>query len=406
MKILDRKRKKIVLGISGGIASYKAIELIRELQKKGYINIETILTENGSKFVTPITFEAITGNKPYLDVFEQDRALSHIKVVEDADVFAIVPATANTIAKMATGIADNFLTTAYLACNAKVLVAPSMNEIMYLSKPVMRNIKILKDDGAIVLEPVEGYLACGLVGKGRLTDPKTIADYIDFYSFRKKEGLLFGKKILITSGGTEEEIDPVRTVTNRSTGKMGKAMAEIFSLLGADVQIIAARSEVAYPEYCKIVNVKTAQEMKEVVFECADDFDCVVMAAAVSDFTPSQSSSIKIKKTEGTDSLVMSFKKTYDILQGLGNKYGNMKIIVGFAAETDNIVENALIKVDKKNVAFIVANQVGTKNSGFGTDESTAFIVGKNKKVEELGQLSKQDIAIKIALKISEELNN
>lgn len=401
---LNRKDKKIVIGVSGGIATYKTIELIRELQKKGYENIETIMTEGGSKFVTPLTFEAITGKIPYMDTFEDGRALAHIKVVENADIFVIAPATANIISKLATGIADNFLTTAYLACTSPVLIAPSMNENMYLSKSIRRNLNTLLEDGVHVLEPEDGYLACGTMGKGRLAEPSMIAELADYHIFRRKERLLHGKKILITSGGTEEELDPVRTVTNRSTGKMGKAMAEVFSLLGAEVDIIAANSQVKYPPYCNTRKVKSADEMREAVFEVADGFDCIVMAAAVSDFTPSKKSTIKIKKTEDSDSMLINFRKTFDILKGLGFKYGDTKLIVGFAAETDNIIENALKKVESKNISFIIANQVGTENSGFGTDSSNAFIVDKTRKIQELGQIDKNELSLKIAIKISEAM--
>lgn len=400
MDNLSKKEKKIVIGVSGGVACYKAIEVIRELQNKGYSNIETILTENASKFVSPITFEAISGNVPYVDTFENERALSHIKVVENADVFLIVPATANTIAKLSTGIADNFLTTAYLASTSKVILAPSMNEHMYLSKANLRNIKRLKEDGVIVIEPEDGYLACGMVGKGRLAKVKDIVELTEFYAFRKKERILSGYKILITSGGTEEEIDPVRTITNKSTGKMGLALAETCSLLGAEVEIISGNCQVEYPVYCKTTFVKSAAEMKDEVFKKADNFHGVIMAAAVSDFSPSKTSPIKIKKTEDSDNMILNFHKTEDILKNLGFKYGDTKVIVGFAAETDNIVENAIKKVESKNVSFILANQVGVKDSGFGTDNSNCFIVERNRKVKELGNISKYEIAFEIAKKI------
>ncbi len=399
---LNRKNKKIVIGVSGGIAAYKSIEIIRLLQKKGYENIDTILTENGAKFVTPLTFEAITGKTPYLDTFENSKALSHIEVVKDADAFLIVPATANTIGKMANGIVDNFLTTAYLASKSPVLIAPSMNETMYLSKPVMRNLNTLEKDGAIIIEPESGYLACGITGKGRLADLNHIVEMTDFAVFRRKERMLHNLNILITSGGTEEFIDPVRTITNKSTGKMGKALAETLSLLGANVTIVSARCDVTYPSYCNLIKVTTAEQMKDKVFEISNNFDVIIMAAAVSDFTPSTKSTIKIKKTSDSDSLVMSFKKTFDILKGLGTKYGNSKVIVGFAAETDNVLENALKKIEDKNASFIVANLVGTDKSGFGTNESEAYIIDKNKQTKTLGTVSKSDLAYEIACKIKE----
>ena len=360
----------ILIGVSSGIACYKSIEVIRELQKRGFQNIETVLTENTVNFLSPNLFEAITGKKPYIDVFEGGRLLSHINAVHRKNVFAILPATANTIAKLANGIADDFLSTCYLAFKGKTLVFPSMNSNMYEHPATRRNLERLKDDGCIVIEPESGYLACGYEGKGRLPDIQTIADYIELYSLRKT--VLSGKKVLITSGGTVEPIDSVRVITNRSSGAMGRELAKAFALSGADVTVITGNYTVRYPSYCRIIEVETVEEMYREVKNEFEKSDVLVMAAAVSDFKVKNYSSKKIKKTE---SLSIELEQTVDILESIGKQKEN-KLLVGYAAETENLSENALKKLKRKNLDLIVANRVGG-NQGFGERHLEGVIIDK-----------------------------
>ncbi len=387
----------ILIGVSSGIACYKSVEVIRELQKRGFQNIETVLTKNTVNFLSPNLFEAITGKKPYLDVFEEGRLLSHIKSVEDKNVFAILPATANIIAKLANGIADDFLSTCYLAFKGKTLVFPSMNSNMFEHPTTRRNLERLKEDGCVVIEPESGYLACGYEGKGRLPSVQVIADYIEFFALRKTT--LSGKRILITSGGTVEPIDSVRVLTNRSSGAMGRELAKAFALSGADVTIITGNHTVRYPSYCKIVEVETVEEMHREVSKEFNESDVLVMAAAVSDFKVKNYSPAKIKKTE---SLTIEFEKTVDILESIGKNKGE-KIIVGYAAETESLYENALKKLKKKNLDLVVANMVG-ENEGFGERQLEGVIIDKKGNKYEFSN-EKQLVAERIVSIVGKLLN-
>ena len=409
----------ILIGVSSGIACYKSIEVIRELQKRGYNNIETVLTKNTVNFLSPNLFEAITGKKPYIDVFEGGRLLSHIKAVEDKRVFAILPATANTIGKLANGIADDFLTTCYLAFKGNTLIFPSMNANMYEHKSTQRNLSQLKRDGCYVVSPEEGYLACGYEGKGRLPDVKSIADYIELFA-HLKDGKAFslyedgdvnlnrvnpsdpllGKRVLITSGGTVEPIDSVRVITNRSSGKMGMELARFFSFSGARVKVITGNHTVRYPAYAEVIKVKTVDEMFENVMANFNQSDIVIMAAAVSDFKVKNYSSKKIKKK---DRYTLELEKTVDILETLG-KTKKHQILIGFAAETDNLLENAESKLKKKNADLIVANLVG-ENSGFGDRELNGYFIFRDGRKEEFS-LSKSETAKRIADIVIKELLN
>ncbi len=387
----------ILIGVSSGIACYKSVEVIRELQKRGFQNIETVLTKNTVNFLSPNLFEAITGKKPYLDVFEEGRLLSHIKSVEDKNVFAIVPATANIIAKLANGIADDFLSTCYLAFKGKTLVFPSMNSNMFEHPATRRNLERLKEDGCVVIEPESGYLACGYEGKGRLPDIKTIADYIELFALRKTT--LSRKRILITSGGTVEPIDSVRVLTNRSSGAMGRELSKAFALSGADVTIITGNHTVRYPSYCKTIEVKTVEEMYREVSKEFNESDVLIMAAAVSDFKVKNYSPVKIKKT---GSLTIEFEKTVDILESIGKNKG-VKIIVGFAAETENLYENALKKLKRKNLDLIIANRVG-ENEGFGERQLEGVILDKKGNKYEFAN-EKQQVAERIVSIVGKLLN-
>ena len=370
MKLLDCNAG-ILIGVSSGIACYKSIEVIRELQKRGYKNIETVLTKNTVNFLSPSLFEAITGKKPYIDVFEEGRLLSHISVVEDKKVFAIVPATANIIGKLANGIADDFLSTCYLAFKGQTLIFPSMNANMYSHAATQRNLETLKKDGCVVIEPDSGYLACGYEGKGRLPGIKTVVDFIELYA--NKRDTLKGKRVLITSGGTVEPIDSVRVITNRSSGTMGKALAKAFALSGAEVTVITGNHSVEYPSYTQVIKVNTVDEMYREVNKLYHSSHIVVMAAAVSDFKVKNYSEGKIKKK---DKLILELEKTIDILETLGKKKNN-QILIGFAAETDNLLENSKDKLKRKNADLIVANKVG-ENEGFGDKDLKGYFVFKS----------------------------
>ena len=398
MKLSRRTDQRIVIAVSGGIAAYKTVGVIRELQKRGYRDIETILTKNATRFVTTVTLGAISGKVPYTDTFESGRALSHISLVQPCGILAVVPATANILGKFAGGIADDFLSTAYLACTGPVLVVPSMNAEMYRHPATTRNLEQLKRDGVHVLDPDAGYLACGTEGPGRMPDSETVADMIEQVLHRHIGGPLSGKKVLIASGGTAEPIDPVRTITNRSTGRMGKALATAFSLAGADVEIVAGTGTVRYPAYCRQVNVSTASEMAEAVLKMAENADIVIMAAAVADYTPTTPFQEKKKKDAGT--LNLELKPTKDILKTLGARYHGEKILVGFAAETSDVEAYAWKKLAEKKADLIVGNLVGVPDSGFGADTSRAVLVTADGKPDRYEKTGKEQLAFIIAEKV------
>jgi len=390
--------QRIVIAISGGIAAYKTVGVIRELQKRGYDDIETILTDNATRFVTPTTLGAITGKVPYTDTFESGRALSHISLVQPCGILAVIPATANILAKFAGGIADDFLSTAYLACTGPVLVAPSMNTEMYRHPATMRNLAQLRKDGVHVLDPDAGYLACGTEGPGRMPDAEIVADMVEFVIHRHTRGPLSGKKVLISSGGTSEPIDPVRSITNRSSGRMGKALATAFALAGADVEIVGGTGNTRYPVYCRQTAVETASEMMSAVMEKATVADVIVMAAAVADYTPETVLTEKKKKAERK--LHLNLKPTEDILKTLGTRYSGKKILVGFAAETSNVMEYAKKKLAEKKADLIVGNLVGVPDSGFGVETSRAVLVQRDGTSDAYEKINKKQLAFYIMEKV------
>lgn len=349
--------------------------------------------------MTPVTVGAITGKVPCTDTFESGRALSHISLVQPCGILAVVPATANILAKFAGGIADDFLSTAYLACTGPVLVAPSMNTEMYRHPATARNLAQLKKDGIHVLDPDAGYLACGTEGPGRVADTEIVADMIEHVLHRHIGGPLSGKKILIASGGTAEPVDPVRTITNRSTGRMGKALATAFALAGAEVEIIAGTGTVRYPAYCPRTIAETASEMMNAVMEKAPGADIVVMAAAVADYTPATALHEKKKKSE--DNLQLELKPTIDILRTLGTRYEGEKILVGFAAETSNVGEYTKKKMMEKKADLIVGNLVGVADSGFGVETSRAILVQKDGATDSYEKISKEQLAFHIVEKVA-----
>ncbi|MEW6607154.1 MAG: bifunctional phosphopantothenoylcysteine decarboxylase/phosphopantothenate--cysteine ligase CoaBC [bacterium] len=385
--------KNIILGITGSIAAYKSAEITSQLVKLG-ANITVIMTKSAIQFISPLTLQTISKNKVITDLFEipASSGVEHITLVDKADIFLIAPATANIIGKIACGIADDFLTTFALACHCPILIAPAMNEKMYLNPMVQVNIKKLKSYGIQFIEPEEGILACGEKGLGRLARVDKILTGID--SILNSSSLLKGKKILVTAGGTREPIDPIRYIGNRSSGKMGYALALAAKEFGAEVTLISAPTQLEPPQGVKTIFVETALQMQDEVLKAFPEVDVVISAAAVADFSPVQVAPQKIKKT--TSSLSLELKKTPDILAELGKKKKD-KILIGFAAESENLILNAKKKLKEKNLDLIVVNDIKT---GFGQDTNQVTIITRDDRIEELPLLPKKEIARRILAEI------
>lgn len=389
------KGKKIVLGICGGIAAYKMPELVRLLVKGGYY-VRVAMTKNALQFVSPFTLEVLSGNKVIWDMFSQEKEMEHIVWAQDSDLIVIAPATANIIGKIAHGIADDFLSTLVLAATSKILICPAMNTQMLMNPVVQENLSILRKRGFLILEPEYGQLACGTVGTGRLPEVEVIFEEIED-SVTPKD--LTGLKILVTAGPTREPIDPVRYITNRSSGKMGYAIAKMAKRRGAEVILISGPTNLSPPtgKNIKVHWVETAEQMREKVLESWSDCDVIIKAAAVVDFGVEKPSSSKIKKDRA--SMELKLKRNPDILAELGSKKGE-KIIVGFAAETEDLIENALEKLKKKNLDMIVANDVSRKDAGFGTDTNAAILLCKDGTRQQTGLIKKDELANLILDKI------
>jgi len=387
MKI-ELKNKNIVLGVCGGIAAYKSVELLRRLKKEA-ANVRVIMTENAQWFVGPVTFEALSGHPVCINLFENgdDATISHIQWAEEADAVVIAPATANIIGKLAGGIADDALSTFLLAVTTPVLVCPSMNTNMYLSPPMQRNIQTIKTDGLIVLEPAAGELACGTEGPGRLPEPEFILDRLKACLTPKD---LKGKKILVTAGPTREPIDPVRFISNPSSGKMGYAIARAAEQRGADVVMVSGPVDLPTPFDIEVIKVETAQEMAETVFSNMKDIDIMIMTAAVSDYRPKAQASQKIKKVK--EELVLDLTRNQDILKELGAKK-TTQFLVGFAAETERLEEHAGQKLKEKNLDIIIGNLVGSPTSGFQAETNQVTIFYKDGSKEPLPLMKKDEVA-------------
>lgn len=395
------QNKRILLCVTGGIAAYKAVALTSKLTQL-HTQVKVIMSEHATKFVTPLTFQAISRNPVYIDTFNEidPEKIAHIDLAEWADVIVIAPATANIIGKLAHGIADDMMTTTLLATTKPVFLAPSMNVHMYLHPAVQENMEILASRGYEFIEPGEGYLACGYVGKGRMAEPEEIIDHlIRFFSSQKT--ILQGKRILITAGPTRERIDPVRYITNFSSGKMGYALAEEAVKLGADVILVSGPVSLAPPARVKVLQVESAQQMYETVLAHFPETDIIIKTAAVADYRPKSVASQKLKKK--TDTLVIELKKTVDILAELG-KRKNQQFLVGFAAETENIEENAKEKLRKKNLDLIVVNDVTQEGAGFGVDTNIVTIYRKNGTKLALPKMSKTRVARVILEEIATSL--
>lgn len=397
------KGKKIVLGVTGGIAVYKAVDLVSRLRKQG-AEVRVIMTEHAQNFVTPLTFKEISGNKVATSMWEsnQEFNVEHIALANWADAFLVAPATANILAKMACGIADDLLSTTLLAAQAPIIVCPAMNTGMYENPVTQQNIQKLADLGVTVMPPAVGVLACGTSGAGRLPEPQQIVEFVSAF-FAKREGDMRGLKVLVTAAGTREPIDPVRFVGNRSSGKMGYAVAQMAAERGAEVLLISGPSALDIPANVKGIKVETTNEMLEACLNAYDQVDIVIKAAAVADYRPRDVADQKIKK-KTDDALTVVMDKNPDILKTLGGKKTH-QVLIGFAAETQNLLANASEKIIKKNLDMIVANDVTAAGAGFNTDTNIVKLLYPNGEVLALEQMPKVAVANVIldqALKIKE----
>lgn len=389
--------KTVVLGVSGGIAAYKACDIVSKLRKED-INVNVIMTKHAAEFVSALTFQSLSQNSVAVDMFDQveNWDIEHISLAKKADVFLIAPATANIIGKIANGIADDMLSTTVMATKAPVLIAPAMNTNMYENTITQTNISKLKSLDYKFIEPGYGRLACGDIGQGKLADTDLIVDSVKFLLDRSNE--LKGKNVLVTAGPTQESIDPVRFISNRSTGKMGYALAYEAALMGAKVTLITGPTKLEIPYGMhEVIYIKSAAEMYEAVIDRFDNIDIVIKAAAVADYKPKYVSDSKIKKSDSDLSLELDRNK--DILFELGKRKTN-QILVGFAAETNDLLENAKKKLTKKNLDFIVANDLKQEGAGFATDTNIAKLIFSNGKIEELPIMTKKELSKRIYDKI------
>lgn len=386
------KGKTVLLGVTGGIAAYKIANLASALVKL-HADVNVIMTQNATNFINPITFESLTGNKCIVDTFDRNFKfkVEHIALAELADVFMVAPASANVIGKIANGIADDMLTTTFMACKKKKILAPAMNTNMYENPIVQDNIRKLKSYGMEIIEPATGYLACGTTGSGKLPDEKILLEYILREVAYEKD--LSGKTVLVTAGPTREAIDPVRFISNHSTGKMGYAIARSASLRGARVILVSGPVSIEPPLFAELVPVVSAEDMYNAVMKYKDEADIIIKSAAVADYTPVTASSEKIKKQSGD--MCIELRRTKDILKELGQSRRENQFICGFAMETENLIENAVKKLESKNVDMIVANSLKTEGAGFGTDTNVVTLITKDGKTE-LPLMSKTDVAMKI----------
>lgn len=380
--------KHIIVAVSAGIAAYKAIEVVSRLRKKG-AEVKVVMTQNATHIASPLTFGEISGHPVALDMFEQVHQwdVEHIALATWADAYVVVPATANVIGKIYAGIADDMLTTTIMATKAPKYLCPAMNTEMYNNPITQRNLEGLRSLGYHIMDPAEGWLACGITGVGRLPEPEAIVDWLESKMCSTNE--LEGTTILVTAGGTQESIDPVRYIGNRSSGKMGYAIAEQAARMGAKVILVSAPTSLPIPSGVDFISVDSAVSMQEAVEACYNDVNVVIMAAAVSDFRVLHKAEQKIKKME---SMTIELVKNPDILQGLGSKKSH-QILVGFAAETEHVIKYGQDKVAKKNLDMLVANDVSKSNAGFNVDTNEGYFLYPDKEPKEMPNMKKSDLA-------------
>lgn len=380
--------KHIIVAVSAGIAAYKAIEVVSRLRKKG-AEVKVVMTQNATYIASPLTFGEISGHSVALDMFEQVHQwdVEHIALATWADAYVVVPATANVIGKIYAGIADDMLTTTIMATTAPKYLCPAMNTEMYNNPITQRNLEGLRSLGYHIMDPAEGWLACGITGVGRLPDPEAIVDWLEAKMCSTNE--LEGTTILVTAGGTQESIDPVRYIGNRSSGKMGYAIAEQAAHMGAKVILVSAPTSLPIPSGVDFISVDSAVSMQEAVEARYNDVNVVIMAAAVSDFRVLHKAEQKIKKME---SMTIELVKNPDILQGLGSKKSH-QILVGFAAETEHVIKYGQDKVAKKNLDMLVANDVSKSNAGFNVDTNEGYFLYPDKEPKEMPNMKKSDLA-------------
>ena len=387
--------KKIALCVSGGIAAYKAVEVLRGLQRSGCV-VRVAMTRRACEFIQPLTFRALSGSHVIVDDYASDNPdpIAHITFSQTVDLFIVAPATANIIAKFANGLADDFVSSTYLASTAPVLIAPAMNTTMWHHAATQRNISMLQADGVHIIEPDQGEMACGTIGPGRLSDPdRIVATALKILrDDRRQSRDLAGERFLITAGATREQIDPVRFVSNRSSGRMGFAIAEAAQRRGAEVAVVTGITTVSPPPGISVVRAETAEEMYAAVRDKISKATVFVAAAAVADYRPAHIENRKIKKTE--DSLVLTLERTTDILQAIASSHRDGLLVIGFAAETENVVENAIKKLTQKNLDLVVANDVSRSDAGFDSFNNSVSLISRDRKTAvELPLMSKRDVA-------------
>lgn len=390
------KGKTVLLGITGSIAAYKIASLASALVK-AHADVHVIMTENATKFINPITFETLTKHKCIVDTFDREFEfeVEHVSLAKKADVFMIAPASANVIGKIAGGIADDMLTTTVLACKCPIYISPAMNTNMFENPIVQDNISKLKKYGYKIIEPASGFLACRDVGKGKMPEPEVLMEYL--MAEISADKILAGKNLLVTAGPTVEAIDPVRFISNHSTGKMGYAIAKVARNMGANVTLVTGPVNLTPPMGVKVINVNSAKDMYDAVVAEYDKQDVVIKSAAVADYTPESVATEKIKKKDG-DEASIKLKRTNDILKYLGEHKKN-QVLVGFSMETENMLENSREKLQKKNLDMIVANNLKVKGAGFGTDTNVVTIVTSAEEIE-LPIMSKEEVAQNLLIKI------
>ena len=396
------KGKKIVLGVTGGIAIFKAVDLVSKLRKQG-VEVRVVMTEHAAKFVSPLLFAEISGHKCAVSMWDgrDEFNVEHIALANWGDLILVAPATANILAKMACGLADDLLSTVLLAAPCPKIVCPAMNTGMYENSATQENLKVLAGRGIDIMEPASGELACGTTGAGRLPEVPEIISYLEHF-LAQREGDMRGLKVMVTAAGTREPIDPVRFVGNRSSGKMGYSIARQALLRGADVTLITGPSALTPPPYAKVVRVETTKQMLDACLAAYPDTDIVIKAAAVADFKPRSVADQKIKKIHPEDGMTIVMDQNPDILKTLGSMK-KQQFLVGFAAETQNLLENAANKVKKKNLDMIVANDVSLKGAGFNTDTNIVKFLYPDGKVEALEILSKDDVALILLDRVMEK---